>query len=212
LCQDFSKGYKMLKMTESNKRHYEMVVSFQKLIGAVSSYDSRLLYTKLFAEEFTEFLVALEEWKLKDKDFQYNENTIIECIDGISDMKVILLGSIYHESENTELQSEIYKMCEDELVNFCPDTSLILDQAFTEVMVSNFSKFPKDMQEAKDTVLKYKSNGIETKIEPVTVDEITYYTVLSSKNHTGDGPPLNKLLKSINYRQPDLQFVISALE
>ena len=76
------------------------------------------------------------------------------------------------------------------------------DQDLSEVNRSNFSKFCKNLEEAKATVVKYEKEGIETELVGIPTG---YYAVKSAKDQTVNDKffPKGKLLKSIYFSEPE---------
>ena len=73
---------------------------------------------------------------------------------------------------------------------------VLFEELFAEVQRSNMSKICKTNLEAFDTMQKYAEQGIET--EPVEVDGL--FTVVRSSD--------KKVLKSINYSEPNLKAIL----
>lgn len=72
----------------------------------------------------------------------------------------------------------------------------IKDKLFAEVHKSNMSKSCADIEEAQATIGKYKSQGIEGYIKEVNGRFICYNSIT------------DKVLKSVNFKEPDLKRII----
>jgi hypothetical protein len=78
-----------------------------------------------------------------------------------------------------------------------------LDDAYNEVCHSLMSKFCKSTTTADLSVLKYEKEGVKTYYKKVG----DYYVIYSKCEQTVSGKnyPLDKVLKGINYRLPNLR-------
>ena len=79
-----------------------------------------------------------------------------------------------------------------------------LEQDLTAVNESNFSKFDISKNDAELTVKKYKDIGVTAEYKKVG----GYFITLCSKNCADNNEkkyPAGKILKSINYKEPDIK-------
>lgn len=217
-------------MFQETKKH-QLIKLFQLLGGQISDDSARKLYTNLFQEEYKEFLDGYYNLKLNTRTLDDLNLTL----DGLGDKIVIMLGAYYHGSRAADYFSKVIETSFQDLKETINESVLLnqtdivdiyglVSDCFDEIMVSNFSKFCSSLEEAKLSQEKYLLEyGIETKIKEIDMrskksefTEIdlydTYYTVLSSKEQTAIKDlgfvPENKILKSINYRKPNINTII----
>lgn len=116
-------------------------------------------------------------------------------------------GNVYDLYQPFELQilkvyTERFYRCLNILACYY-DIPVMQDQF--SIFESNMSKFDRDLETAQQGTPKYLSLGLNVNIEPVTLDETTYYVIKSSEDQTGtDGKdyPKGKFLKGVNFYEP----------
>lgn len=122
-----------------------------------------------------------------------------ELADAMGDSIVTLAGIA-----NQCTDKDIYRFCYDKISDIHRSSlSLGIDISIVTAKIydANLSKVCDNLDVAAATKQKYEDNGIETYIKPV----LDKYAVYSSKDQEVSGKPYpkDKLLKSVDWKEPD---------
>lgn len=185
----------------------DLVLDWRSTFGLLvdgGGLESDITLSKsLIEEELEEYTQAVLE---EDK---------IEQLDAIGDLffVAVQLECMYRKPtyESTELnRSTIYTAIEsllsqednsfsrvvEVLNNLSKQLNVDLHDLVQEIYNSNMSKLCKDKQTAQETVEEYKKKGIETYYKNSEVDSSKYIVYRSEDN---------KVLKSVDFVEPDIQ-------
>ena len=166
------------------------------------------LANKLIREELDEYLEAV------------SNNDKVEQVDALADLFFVIVQKECVDSWFADTRMEEYEYepnistVVEELLRYPKHKSRYLDcyktiakklgvcflSAITEVFNSNMSKACATKEEAQQTVEKYKSEGVDTYIKKYN----TYFVV----KRKDDG----KVLKSINFKEPDLKDFVCCVD
>lgn len=186
--------------------HYLLISRFQKAIGRSNNdRDQQLLYNKLFVEELQETLDTIT--KYKDTENLPKEYAV-EILDGIFDMRVIQLGSVYHGSQKSamvQFNCFINTVRTLGLDNFFTEDEDLFNIGFREVNDSNMSKFidtskPDYEKDLEESISHFESIGV--KVIPTRNEELGLISLIAAEDT--EHYPKNKLLKPLSMFKPDL--------
>jgi hypothetical protein len=144
--------------------HINKILSWLQIAGVKKPNNIELPEKSKFNFWYRFMLEELEETKKA-----YEENNITDVIDGVVDLQWVHVNLIHMMGIE-----DIYQKC------------------FDEVTRSNFSKFCKTEQEARESVESYRTRNIESDFRKVD----DYFVVFRKE----DG----KILKSIKWSMPDI--------
>lgn len=138
--------------------------------------------TSCFDWKMAENQLRLIESELIETRKACNQNDLSEFVDGICDVLMTTFGQAARN-------------------NFP------IEEAFYLMSSSLLTRFDRNMDDAIQTMEKYRKLGVTTKVDKRIVNDVEYY-VVTVDGDQGPEYPDNKFLKSIHYQKPDYGYLV----
>lgn len=137
------------------------------------------------------------DWKLAENQLRLIESELIET---------------RKACDQNDLSEFVDGICDVLMTTFgqAARNNFPIEEAFYLMSSSLLTRFDRNMDDAIQTMEKYRLLGITTKVDKRIVNDVEYY-VVTVDGDQGPEYPDNKFLKSVNYQKPDYSTLVSLM-